>query len=127
MEPFMSSKPIVEILAKVEPVDAIAIEEPHEFMWASGVAYYGKKPVYILKDRKNGNQSLPPDRKAMFLGREEFRDLWASDRRIALVLERSSVNETAAVLSDRPLKEIGGYGSRLVFVNLDQVNQNVAK
>lgn len=122
MEPFMSSRPIAGIITAGEPVDAVVIEDPHEYMWTSGIAYYCRKKLYVLKKTESGSLFSPQrEQTGVFISREGLRDLCGSGKRIALVLERTPVSEARAMLSPLPFKEIGRAGPRVVYITGKQL------
>ncbi len=87
VEPYHSSKAVALIAAEhAGEHDMIIFEEPHEYMWVGGMAYYTQRPVYILRDPKfdglSSRRREPPER---FLGREDLLRLWASSRKVVLV------------------------------------------
>ena len=117
MEPFQSSYPIVGILEKAGPVQAVVIREPHEYQWVSGMVFYSGRKVYILKDPGLQNPSLDPDGDGRFLGRQEFSKLWDSGRRVVFVYDLSQKDEVLKLLKSDPPRVIGGFGTRVVVEN----------
>lgn len=117
-EPFMSVRPIAEIVRlEAGPDDIVVYQEPHEYMWVGGLTYYTKRMVHILKDPKfdgvSARRREPPER---FLDRRGFLDLWHSGRRVLLVADEHG--PVAARMSEvRPLRVIARMGGRVVFIN----------
>ena len=114
MEPFQTSAPIVDILEKSGPAQAVVILEPHEYQWVSGMIYYSGQKVYILKDPNLHDPSLDRERPERFLNPQEFTKLWDSGRRVVLVYDLSQKGEVLDLLRSKALKVIGAFGSREV-------------
>lgn len=87
VEPYQSAKTVAIMAAeRTSPEDMIIFQEPHEYMWVGGMAYYTERPVYILKDPQFDNlpsrRREPPER---FLDKGELFQLWGSSRKVVLV------------------------------------------
>jgi 4-amino-4-deoxy-L-arabinose transferase-like glycosyltransferase len=118
MEPFMSSRPVVEILERAEPVEAVIIQEPHEYQAISGMVYYSQKTVYILENSAVVNPALRHrDIAAKFLTREELGELWKSGKRLAFVFDHSVQSEAAELARFGPMDVIGRFGDRVIVAN----------
>lgn len=118
MEPFMSSRPIAEIVNRhTMPGDILVFQEPHEYMWVGGITFYTKRLVHILKDPKfegvAARRREPPER---FLDREEFLNLWLSNTRVLLVADETSGLDTY-LASQGVMKLKGKAGGRMVMSN----------
>jgi len=115
MEPFQSSRPMAEILKSLDPLDAVVVQEPREYSWISGIVFYSKRMVYVLKDSRFDNDTSrhrePPER---FLDQKEVSELWKSGKRVALVYDQSWENEIRGLSEFGPVNEIGRFGSRVV-------------
>ncbi len=118
VEPYHSSKAVALMAADYAgEEDIIVFEEPHEYMWVGGMAYYTERPVHILKDPKfdglSSRRREPPER---FLNREDLLGLWASSRKVVLV--GTDVEALATELSRvTPPRTIGGSGPWVVMAN----------
>lgn len=119
MVPFQSSYPIVKILKKAGPVQAVVIREPHEYQWVSGIVYYSGKKVYILKNPGLNDPAVNTNDKR-FLGRQAFLKLWNSGEKVALVYDASQENTMDTLLGADPPRVIGEFGTRVVVENGDQ-------
>jgi 4-amino-4-deoxy-L-arabinose transferase-like glycosyltransferase len=118
MAPFMSSRPVVEIFEKAEPVEAVVIQEPHEYQSISGMVYYSKRIVYILEDSAIDNPALRNrDTAARFLSQEELGELWRSGKRVAFVFDHSVESEAAKLSRFGPMDVIGKFGDRVIVAN----------
>lgn len=87
VDPYRSVKPVALMAAELTKEEGmIVFQEPHEYMWVGGMAYYSQRPVYILKDPKFENlpsrRREPPER---FLNEAELLRLWGSSSRVVLV------------------------------------------
>ncbi len=126
MAPFESSAPIVKILKKAGPVQAIVIREPHEYQWVSGMVYYTGRKVYILKTSDLRDSVLDGRPGGMFLSRQEFSKLWESGKRVVFVYDLSQNNEVSGLLKSQPSKVIGRFGTRVVLENLGKSEKTLA-
>lgn len=115
MEPFQSSRPAAEMLKSLAPLEAVVVQEPREYSWISGIVYYSKRMVYVLKDSRfdkdTSRHREPPER---FLNQEEFSKLWKSGKIVALVCDQSLENDIRGLPELGPVNEIGRFGSRVV-------------
>ncbi len=118
VEPYQSAKAVAIMAAeRTSPEDVIVFQEPHEYMWVGGMAYYAERPIYILKDPQFNNiparRREPPER---FLSKEDFLHLWNSSRKVVVV-----GNEMQALLSQlarvAPARIVGGNGPWIVVEN----------
>jgi 4-amino-4-deoxy-L-arabinose transferase-like glycosyltransferase len=118
MEPFMSVRPIAEVVRETaKPADVVVFQEPHEYMWVGGIAFYTKRMVHIFKDPKfegvESRRREPPER---FLDRNGLLALWDSGKRVLVVADEHG--PLAAMLSrERPVQVIANMGGRVVFLN----------
>lgn len=116
MEPFQSSRPVADILKRTGPADIIVFQEPREYSWTSGLVFYTKRYIHVLKDpRFDGDHSRrrePPER---FLDQGELLKLWESGRSVALVLENSWEGEALRLLRFEPVNVVGRLGARVVI------------
>ncbi len=117
MVPFESSAPIVQILKRAGPVEAVVIREPHEYQWVSGMVYYAGRSVYVLKDQKVGDPTLDGDRDKRLLEPREFLKLWNSGKRVIFVYEIDEQAEISKLLGSEPARVLGGFGTRVVVEN----------
>jgi 4-amino-4-deoxy-L-arabinose transferase-like glycosyltransferase len=116
VEPYQSSRAVAEMVGRAAgPDDPVVLEEPHEYMWVGGLAFYTKRAVLILKDPKfervGARRREPPDR---FLDREGLLALWASGRRVVVVADGGG--DLPAVLHEvRPAAVVGQSGTQVVL------------
>ena len=115
MEPSQSSRPIAEMLKRAPPIEVIVFQEPREYSWISGIVFYSKCMVHVLKDSRfdadKSRHREPPER---FLDGEEFMDLWKSGKSVALVMDRSREDEASRIVQYGPVDEIDTLGARVV-------------
>jgi hypothetical protein len=115
MEPFQSSRPLAQMLTRVPPLEFIVFQEPREFSWTSGIVYYTKRMVHVLRDPKlemdKSRHREPPER---FLNEEEFLELWGSGKSVALVMDHSWDDRASKLAQFGPVDEIGTLGTRVV-------------
>ena len=120
MEPFMSARPLAEIVRRnAGPEDIIVTEEPPEYMWIGGITYYTKRMVYVLKNPEYAG--IPPQHRepaARFLDWSGFEALWKSGRRVLMVtdLEKKADFE-ALLLRAGPVRIVGQCARGVVFGN----------
>lgn len=118
MEPFMSSRPVAELIRKAEPVNAVVIQRPHEYQAISGMVYYSDRTVYVLEDPELDDPGLRSrDVASRLLTQEKLEEMWKSGARIALVLDRSVEIEASVLSTLGPVDVIGQIGDRVVVAN----------
>jgi 4-amino-4-deoxy-L-arabinose transferase-like glycosyltransferase len=110
MEPFMSTRPIAEIVKRsAGPADVVVVQDPAEYMWIGGITYYTKRMVHVLKrpdyDRVPAHRREPADR---FLDRQGLAALWTSGKRVLLVADEDLATQLQSLLSEGGPVEILG-------------------
>lgn len=115
VEPFQSTKPIAQIVREhATPDDIVVFQEPHEYMWVGGIAFYTERFVHILKDPKFEGVAVkrrePPER---FLDEKGLLDLWASEKHVVAVFEKES-GWAEKLAAAGPVRVVGESGSRVV-------------
>lgn len=118
MEPFQSSRPVAEILNRLDGDEVIVCLEPREYMWLGGVTFYTKRLVYVLTDPKfdggGDHRRQPPDR---FLKPEQFAQLWKSGKKVVLVLDQPEENPLVGALQVDGGHTVVRIGSRVIVAN----------
>lgn len=118
MEPFMSARSIAQIVTRnAAASDIVVFQEPHEYMWVGGFAFYTKRMVHIFKDPKfegvEARKREPPER---FLDRSGLLSLWDSEKRVLVVADEQG--ELATMLPrERSVQMLGLSGGRVVLCN----------
>lgn len=118
MEPFMSIRPVAEIVREnTGPDDIVVFQEPHEFMWVGGLAYYTKRLVHIYRnplfDGLESRKREPPER---FLDQSQLLGLWDSGKKVVVV--GYEVGDLARMLPrERQVRILGVKGGRVVMSN----------
>lgn len=90
-EPVNSLREVAGIaLSAAEPADTLVFQEPHEFMWVGGMAYYTRRPVLILKEPAfEGVAARRREPRERFLDLDQVASLWHSPAKVVLVLEEN--------------------------------------
>lgn len=119
VEPFHSSARTAEIVTRAAgPEDVVVFQEPYEYMWTSGITYYAKRYVHILKDpRFEGVASRlrePPDR---FLDGAGLQRLWASGKKVVFVGETTRGDLTDFLNQAGPVTVVGRSAIHYVLCN----------
>lgn len=119
MEPFQSARGLAEIVrAAAGAEDRVVYQEPHEYMWVGGIAYYTGRNVTILKDPRFDQATTrrrePPER---FLDHEGLRDLWKSGERVIVVADLAVKDVPPLLAMAGPVFEAGRTSTHVVLVN----------
>jgi 4-amino-4-deoxy-L-arabinose transferase-like glycosyltransferase len=115
MEPFQSSKPVAELLKRVPPLEVIVFQEPREYSWISGIVFYSKRMVHVLKDpRFDSDKSRHREPAERFLDQEDLVKLWQSGKCVALVMDHESEDQATKLSQCGPVDELGSLGTRVI-------------
>jgi hypothetical protein len=118
MEPFQSGRQVADILKSLGPNEVIVCQEPREYKWLSGINFYTRQMVYVLKDPQfDGNSSHRREPAERFLNPEQFQQLWKSGKKVALVLEDADKKPAGILLQDGRVHVVARVGSRAVVAN----------
>jgi hypothetical protein len=119
MEPFQSAKGVAEIVSTIAGADdCVVYQEPHEYMWVGGIAYYTGRKVYILKDPRFDQVATrrrePPER---FLDLNGLRERWKGRERVIVVADLA-MNDVPPILAEAgAVFEAGRSTTHVVLVN----------
>lgn len=119
VEPFHSSAQTAAIVNRVAgPDDIVVFQEPHEYMWTSGITYYTKRYVHILKDPRfeglTTRRREPPER---FLDSSGLQRLWASGKKVVFVGDPNRGNLADVLAQAGPVKDVGRSAIHYVLSN----------
>ncbi|MBM3783981.1 MAG: glycosyltransferase family 39 protein [Acidobacteria bacterium] len=112
-EPYLGSRALADAL----PKDGTLIADNQYYTFSSVFFYAQPGRALLLNGRVNNLEyaSYKPGAPNVFLNDEEFQQLWLSDRRFYLVIEKPSVARLEKLVGPmRVLKESGG---KFVFTN----------
>lgn len=113
-DPYMSSRPLAEAIARA-PAGALVVDE--EYYAFSSVFYYLNRTGFLLNGRINDLEygSYAPSAPPVFIGDRELRELWASGDRCYLVTRAASEGRFRETL--QPLRVLAAAGGKLVLTN----------
>ena len=115
-DPYMGSRPLAEALNHSQPGSLILGAQYYTF---SSVFFYTNRRALILNGRVNNLEygSYAPDAPQVFIGDEEFRNLWLSPQRFYLTLEGPELAKIEKLVGKPALHTVMESGGKYLFTN----------
>jgi 4-amino-4-deoxy-L-arabinose transferase-like glycosyltransferase len=115
-DPYLGSKPLADALNQSPPGQLIEADAYYAF---SSVFYYADRDALLLNGRTNNLEygSYAPGAPQVFIGDENFKQLWEGNNRCYLVIYKSSVPDVRKVLGDSTLYQIKESGGNFLYTN----------
>ncbi len=115
-DPYMGSRPLAEALNQSQPGSLILGAQYYTF---SSVFFYTNRKALILNGRVNNLEygSYAPDAPQVFIGDEEFRNLWLSPQRFYLTLEGPELVKIEKLVGKPALHTVLESGGKYLFTN----------
>ena len=115
-DPYMGSRPLAEALNQSQPGSLILGAQYYTF---SSVFFYTNRKALILNGRVNNLEygSYAPDAPQVFIGDEEFRNLWLSPQRFYLALEGPELMKIEKLVGKPALHTVLESGGKYLFTN----------
>ncbi len=115
-DPYMGSRPLAEALNNSQPGSLIVGAQYYTF---SSVFFYTNRKALILNGRVNNLEygSYAPDAPQVFIGDEEFRNLWLSPQRFYLTLEGPELAKIEKLVGKAALHTVLESGGKYLFTN----------
>ncbi len=115
-DPYMGSRPLAAALNQSQPGSLIVGAQYYTF---SSVFFYTNRKALILNGRVNNLEygSYAPDAPQVFIGDEEFRNLWLSPQRFYLALEGPELVKIEKLVGKPSLHTVLESGGKYLFTN----------
>jgi len=115
-DPFLSSRPLAEVLAK-SPEGKLIIDRNY---WSlSSITFYLDRDVLILNGRYNNLEygSYAPGAPDVFIDDARFKNLWLAPQRLYVVTYLSRLSEFEALVGHEHLHIVAAAGGKLILTN----------
>jgi len=115
-EPFLSSRPIADLLNR-SPQGTLIID--HHYYWFSSVFFYTNKPALLLNGRFNNllYGSYAPGAPDVFIDDERFRELWVQPGRKYLIMRNSAAEHVRELVGRENLYVLYSGGEKQLVTN----------
>jgi 4-amino-4-deoxy-L-arabinose transferase-like glycosyltransferase len=115
-DPFLSSRPLVEILER-SPEGKLIVD--HHYYWYSSVFFYTNRDALLLNGRFFNlvYGSYAPGAPDVFIDDSQFRDLWRKPERYYVFTKGVGVDRLQALVGTEQLITVGVSGGKTLFTN----------
>jgi 4-amino-4-deoxy-L-arabinose transferase-like glycosyltransferase len=115
-DPFLSSKPLVDVLERSPRGDLIV---EHHYYWYSSVFFYTNKSALLLNGRTLNlvYGSYAPDAPNVFIDDAQFRTLWRRPERYYIFTKATSLERLASLVGGDQLTTVDASGGKVLLTN----------
>jgi hypothetical protein len=115
-DPYLSSRPLVEVLKKSPPGELII---DHHYYWFSSVFFYTDRTALMLNARVFNliYGSNAPGAANVFVDNGQFLDLWRRPERYYLFVNERTMGEVTSLLPKGELVTVDVSGGKTLFTN----------
>ena len=115
-DPFLSSKPLVDVLGR-SPRGELIVE--HHYYWYSSVFFYTDRRALLLNGRTFNliYGSYAPGAANVFIDDAQFKDIWGKPERYYLFTKAASVERLASVVGNDELTTVKASGGKVLLTN----------
>ncbi len=115
-DPYLSSRPLAEALARAPEGRWIADDQYYTF---SSVFFYANRRALLLNGRVNNLEygSYAPGAPDVFIDDQEFRRLWGGSERFYLTASWTALPRLEALVGRASLREVASAGGKHLFTN----------
>ena len=115
-DPYLSSKPLVDVLER-SPRGGLIVN--HHYYWFSSVFFYTDRTALLLNGRFNNlvYGSYAPDSPNIFIDDNQFRNLWRKPERYYIVSKASAVPDLQALVGSGQLNTVEESGGKVLLTN----------
>jgi len=115
-DPFLSSKPMVDVLER-SPRGELIVE--HHYYWYSSVFFYTDRRALLLNGRVHNliYGSYAPGAADVFIGDDEFKALWRQPERYYIFTKAESVGRLASLVGQDQLTTVDASGGKVLLTN----------
>jgi hypothetical protein len=115
-DPYLSSRPLAELLLK-SPEGTLIVD--HHYYTFSSVFFYTNRSAWLLNGRFNNlvYGSYAPGAPDIFLNDSQFRELWLQPRRSYIVAGDSAVPRFQALVGNDRLNVVLESGGKVLLTN----------
>jgi hypothetical protein len=115
-DPFLSSRPIAEVLNR-SPQGTLIVD--HHYYWFSSVFFYSNRPALLLNGRFNNllYGSYAPGAPDIFIDDAKFRELWTRPEVNYLVVRDSALPRLQGLVGADNLHTVTASGGKVLVAN----------
>ena len=115
-DPFLSSRPLVEVLLR-SPSGKLIVD--HHYYWFSSVFFYTNRDALLLNGRFNNlvYGSYAPGAPNVFIDDAQWKTLWKQPERYYLVIRQESVGRLKKLVDPKLLTVVAQSGGKLLLTN----------
>lgn len=115
-DPFLSSRPLAEAMAKAPP-GSLVID--HHYYAYSSIFFYLNRDALLLNGRFNNMEygAAAPNAPDVFVNDRQFRDLWLSERRYYLVGNAAAYRRLTGSVGQDHFHEVAASGGKFAWSN----------
>ena len=115
-DPYLSSRPLVEVLER-SPQGSLIVN--HHYYWFSSVFFYTDRTALLLNGRFNNlvYGSYAPNAPGVFLSDGQFKDLWLKPERYYIFSKASAVPDLEAVVGKGQINTVEESGGKVLLTN----------
>ena len=115
-DPYLSSRPLAEVLLK-SPEGTLIVD--HHYYTFSSVFFYTGRPALLLNSRWNTMEygSYAPGTPDVFIDDPEFRTLWLKPERFYVVAQQSAIPRLEGLVGSTQLNLVADSGGKVLLTN----------
>jgi 4-amino-4-deoxy-L-arabinose transferase-like glycosyltransferase len=115
-DPFLSSRPLVEVLLR-SPAGKLIVD--HHYYWFSSVFFYTNRDALLLNGRFNNlvYGSYAPGAPNVFIDDAQWKTLWVGPERYYLVIRTESAERLNKLVDPKQLTVVVRSGGKLLLTN----------
>jgi 4-amino-4-deoxy-L-arabinose transferase-like glycosyltransferase len=115
-DPFLSSRPLVEVLLR-SPSGKLIVD--HHYYWFSSVFFYTNRDALLLNGRFNNlvYGSYAPGAPNVFIDDAQWKTLWMQPERYYLVIRQESAERLKKLVDPKLLTVVAQSGGKLLLTN----------
>jgi hypothetical protein len=115
-DPFLSSRPLVEVLLR-SPSGKLIVD--HHYYWFSSVFFYTNRDALLLNGRFNNlvYGSYAPGAPNVFIDDAQWKTLWMQPERYYLVIRQESAERLKKLVDPKLLTIVAQSGGKLLLTN----------
>ena len=115
-DPYLSSRPLVNVLEQSPPGELIV---DHHYYWFSSVFFYTDRNALLLNGRFHNlvYGSYAPTSANPFIDENQLQDLWRKPDRYYLFAKNTQIDELASLIGRDRLITVGESGGKVLLTN----------
>jgi 4-amino-4-deoxy-L-arabinose transferase-like glycosyltransferase len=115
-DPYLSSRPLAEVLEK-SPKGTLIVD--HHYYWFSSVFFYTNRSALLLNGRFMNLEygSYAPGVPDVFIDDSRFKDLWLKPERSYIVAKQSALPRLQGIVGNAQLNAVATSGGKVLLTN----------